>query len=108
MMDKEMLEVNAFKLIEKIKDELEEVEALQSIYEIKKRVNDMIRYIEEETEENTSTLSDKIYLKVKETSRTNPELNTSLYLLYRNLIQGKISAHEAKKLYGMYLKEYKL
>jgi hypothetical protein len=100
--------LNGFELeiIKRIKDELKEMDNITSINEIKGKIHGLLDYIEDEISSDKEAFEDMIYLKVKETSGINPDLNTHLYMLYRNLTQNKISLHEAQKIYQMYLTEY--
>lgn len=90
-----------------IQSELKDIETLNSSFEIKDRIHKLLDFIDQETLNNRTVFQEMLYSKIKETNGKNPELNTYLYLLYRNLIEDKITIQEAKKLYEMYLKEYK-
>ncbi len=95
-----------FKIIEKAKAELMDMEGLTNVVAIKEKLRGLISFIDEETTNNKIIFAEKIYWKVKETRDTNPELNTCLYMLYRVLMEGKVPLNEAQKLYNMYLSEY--
>lgn len=96
----------SFRILEIIQSELKEIETLNSVYEVKDRIHKLLDFIEQETLNNKTVFEEELYSKIKETNGINPELNTYLYLLYRNLAEDKISIHEARRLYEMYLKEY--
>lgn len=95
-----------FRIIEKTKEGLIDVEELSSIVEIKQKLRQIISFIDEETTSNKIIFSEKLYWKVKETRNSNPKLNTCLYMLYRVLMEGKVSLIEAQRMYNMYLVEY--
>lgn len=106
IMDKEHEEGFYINIIEKIHRDLKYIDSLSSVSDMKEKINEMIRFIDDETLNNKGIFEEIIGLKLKETANKNPELNTHLYILYRNLNQNKISIQEAKKIYKIYLKEY--
>ncbi|OFH99380.1 hypothetical protein CLOACE_22500 [Clostridium acetireducens DSM 10703] len=53
-------------------------------------------------ENNSSSLKEKIKKKMHETKITDPDMNASLYILYRKLSDGIISEEEAAKLLDIY------
>jgi Tol biopolymer transport system component len=97
--------LNYFELeiVNKINDKLKEMEHMTSLQEIKGKIHKLIDFIEEETASDKEAFEEMIYSKVKETNGKNSDLNTHLYMLYRNLIQNKITLHEAQKIYEMYM-----
>jgi hypothetical protein len=94
------------KFIEKIKIQLKEIEELNSASEMRNRIKILLKCIDDETVGDKSTFLEIIYCKLKDTKGNNPQLNTSLYLLYRNLVDDRISIQEAQKLFNMYINEY--
>lgn len=98
-------ENSALKIIERIQSELREVELMCSQHIIKEKLHKLLDYIDTEIGDNRIILADKIYTKVKETKHISPELNTNFYLLYRNLVNDKITIQEAQNIYDMYVKE---
>jgi ASC-1-like (ASCH) protein len=96
------------KIIDKIKIELKEIEELNSYSEMKKRIRMLLKCIDDDTIGDKSAFLEIIYCKLKESKDSNPKLNTSLYLLYRNLIDDRISIQEAQKLFSMYIAEYEV
>jgi hypothetical protein len=95
-----------FKIIENIKIELKEIEKLNSASEMRNRIKKLLETIEDDTIGDKSAFLEIIYSKLKETRDINPQLNTAFYLLYRNLMEDKISILEAQKLFNMYINEY--
>lgn len=93
-------------IIQKLHVDLKYIDSLSSTSEIRKKISDLINFIDDETLNNRNVFEEIINLKIKETSGTNPELNAQLYILYRNLNQNKIPLQEARRLYKIYLKEY--
>lgn len=96
----------ALRVIEKIKTELKEIKELNSAYEMRNRINMLLKYIDDDTTGDKSAFLDIIFIKLKEAKDINPQLNASLYLLYRNLSDDKITIQEAQKLFDMYINEY--
>jgi hypothetical protein len=96
----------AFKIILRIKNELQDIEAMDSAREIKGKILDVLKFIDEDVFESKKMLLDVIHDKIKETRDRKPDLNTQLYILYRNLAEEKITPEEAQKLYEMYIMEY--
>lgn len=99
-------EVFAIQILEKVQLQLKEIEILSTDYRVKEKVHKLLDYIESETSNRKADFAEVIHLKCKETKALYPELSTYLYLLYRNLMQGKVSLQEAQVLYEMYMKEY--
>jgi hypothetical protein len=100
--------LNYFELefVKKIHSQLEEMEHITSLHELKGKIHELIMFIDEETSSDKEAFEEMIYSKIKETSGVNPDLNIHLYMLYRNLTQNKITLNEAQKVYEMYLTEY--
>lgn len=99
-------EVFAVQILEKVQLQLKEIEILSTDYRIKEKIHKLLDFIELETSNTKAEFAEIVHSKVKETKALYPELSTYLYLLYRNLMQGKISLQEAQSLYEMYMKEY--
>lgn len=95
----------SLKLLEKIHKDLIDVEAVCSDYDVKEKLLSIIDLIEKETSNNKVIFIDMIYSKLKETKGRNSDLNTRFYMLYRNIVEGKISMQEAQEMYDMYVKE---
>lgn len=99
-------EVFAIQILEKVQLQLKEIEIMSTDYRVKEKVHKLLDYIDLETSNNKVEFAEMVYSKIKETKPLYPELSTYLYLLYRNLMQGKVSLQEAQGLYEMYMKEY--
>lgn len=95
-----------FNTLEKVYSDLDSIESASSIIEIRGKIKELISYIEEHALENPNIFNDVLLSKIKETHGVKPQLNSNLYILYRNLQQNKLSLKEAKKLYSTYLKEF--
>ncbi len=60
--------------------------------------------LESELNYDNISLKEKISSKMKETKNSDPNMNANLYILYRNLVNGRITEEEALELYNMYIK----
>lgn len=94
-----------FKLFEKIKIELKQIEFMSSDCSVQEKVHKLLELIEGETINEKEILAALIKEKIKETKGINSELNMNFYLLYRRLVDNKITCNEAKDYYFMYKKE---
>lgn len=93
--------------IKKILSELKEIKNLSFDDTVKFKVDQLLQIIEEITSvDSKESLEQMIYDKMKESATKNPELNVKLYMLYRNLKDGRISQKEAKESYDIYLQMY--
>ncbi|KOA21357.1 hypothetical protein CLHOM_00280 [Clostridium homopropionicum DSM 5847] len=105
-MDNNNVSIN-MKTIEKIINELKEIQNLTPEDAVKYRVNNLIEILAEVTNFNSEeSIEDIIYLKMKEAMSKNPDLHVKLYMLYRGLNDGKISKEEAKEMYQNYVQMY--
>ncbi len=96
-----------FETLEGIISELQEIEALTPEGAVKFRVNNLIENIKKYTGVNSNdSLEEKILKKMRESKTNNPELHTKLYILYRNLTEGRISFENAEGMYENYLEMY--
>jgi hypothetical protein len=105
LMEKENSEGLTLKILEKVKSDLIDTQALCSDYLIEEKLHKIINFIDQETYSSKVIFEEMIYRKVKETRNINAELNTDFYLLYRKFRENKISMQEAQTIYEMYLKE---
>lgn len=71
---------------------------------IAKDAGEIVEIIDVIFKENSSTLVEKIEQKMKEVKHSDPEMNASLYILYRKLVDGKISEKDAAALFDIYIK----
>lgn len=92
-------------MIKKIQNDLKEIELSCLDYSIKEKISKLLDYIEQETTNNRELFTETLLSKIKLTRGLNPELNTKLYILYRNLTNDKVSFEAARDLYEMYTKE---
>jgi hypothetical protein len=82
--------------IEKIIKELNEISLLCSEPHLKVKIEALQSYISSVTELNNKvSAEDVIYEKMVEVKYSNPELHLKLYMLYRNLMSGRISELDA-------------
>ncbi|EGO87301.1 hypothetical protein G8S49_04190 [Clostridium botulinum C] len=90
--------------IQKILSELKEIQSLALEDIVKFRINQLSEMISDMSKIDTKdSLEQIIYKKMKEATNINPELNVKLYMLYRNLKEGKISQKEAREAYDIYV-----
>ncbi|KEI12585.1 hypothetical protein Z959_04800 [Clostridium novyi B str. ATCC 27606] len=90
--------------IQKILSELKEIQSLALEDIVKFRISQLLERISEMAKIDTKdSLEQIIYKKMKEAATINPELNVKLYMLYRNLKEGKISQKEAREAYDIYV-----
>ncbi|KEI04648.1 hypothetical protein IRP63_09425 [Clostridium botulinum] len=93
--------------IQKILSELKEIQSLAADDIVKFRISQLSEIICEMSKvDSKDSLEQMIYKKMKEATTKNPELNVKLYMLYRNLTEGKISQKEAKEAYDIYVQMY--
>ena len=105
-MEKNMISISG-EDVKKILSELKEIENLSSDDVIKFKVDQLMQMIGEITSiDSKESLEQIIYNKMKESATKNKELNVKLYMLYRNLKDGRISQKEAKEAYEIYLQMY--
>ncbi|WP_242946834.1 hypothetical protein [Clostridium haemolyticum] len=84
--------------------ELKEIQSLALEDIVKFRISQLSERISEMAKIDTKdSLEQIIYKKMKEAATINPELNVKLYMLYRNLKEGKISQKEAREAYDIYV-----
>lgn len=105
-MDKKVITID-FESLEKIILELKDIEKLTPDGAIKIRLNHVINNIESITGMSSdSPLEVRILKKMNEARVNNVELHTKLYILYRNLTEGRVSLSEAEEMYELYLEMY--
>lgn len=93
--------------IEKILAELNEVESLTPEDAIKFRINNIINILSKAANlKDEESIEDMVYRKMKEAVSKNPDLHVKLYMLYRNLTEGKVSQEEAREMYENYVQMY--
>ncbi|MCB2340769.1 hypothetical protein [Clostridium estertheticum] len=82
--------------IEKIIKELDEISALCSEPYLKIKIEELQRFVSSFIIlESKSSVEDKIFEKMVEVKNSSPELHLKLYMLYRNLVCGRISKEDA-------------
>ena len=90
--------------IEKIRTELKIIKVNTNNRNFKKDVSKLLDMLESELNYDNISLKEKIFSKMKETKNSDPNMNANLYILYRNLVNGRITEEEALELYNMYIK----
>ena len=90
--------------IEKIRTELKIIKVNTNNRNFKKDVSKLLDMLESELNYDNISLKEKISSKMKETKNSDPNMNANLYILYRNLVNGRITEEEALELYNMYIK----
>ncbi|MDW8799672.1 hypothetical protein P8V03_00715 [Clostridium sp. A1-XYC3] len=91
-------------LLDKITSELKELKTICRDEKMAKKIEDLLNNIVDETTNKTVSLEELIREKMKETKLVNPDLNASLYLLYRNLVNGKITQEDALRRFEAYVR----
>lgn len=82
--------------IQKIRKELSEISVLCSEPHLKMKIEALQSYVSSLVDLNSqNSVEDVIYEKMIEVKHTNPELHLKLYMLYRNLMSGRISKVDA-------------
>jgi len=82
--------------IEKIIKELDEISILSAEPHLKIKVEGLQSFVSSLLNlESKSSLEDVIYEKMVEVKNSSPDLHLRLYMLYRNLVCGRISKKDA-------------
>jgi hypothetical protein len=92
------------KFINKIKIGLKDIKLNEKSKILRKQISEMIDMIDRELSDSDSSIEEKILKKMKETKKTDPDMNANLYILYRNFKSGRIDESQAIELYNMYVK----
>lgn len=90
--------------INKIKFGLKDIKMNEKSKILKKQITEMLSMLENELSYDDLSLEDRILKKMKETKSSDPEMNANLYILYRNLTNGRITQRQALELFNMYSK----
>lgn len=90
--------------INKIKTELKVIKVNTRDKNLKRELTGLLDMLENELNYDGVSLKEKIMDKMKETKNSDPNMNANLYILYRNLVNGRISDEQALELYNMYVK----
>lgn len=88
----------------KIKSKANEIKLISRDKQVIKIAEEIMSLVSAEIDKNSLNIMQKVELKMKETKFTNPDLNANLYILYRNLMDKKISEEDGEELYEMYSK----
>lgn len=70
---------------------------------VKSKVEEILNIIDSEIQEKNKSIEEIIYEKMNETKVNNKELNVKLYMLYRKLLDEKITKEDAVRLYEIYV-----
>ncbi|MCB2308792.1 hypothetical protein LGL08_19830 [Clostridium estertheticum] len=86
----------AVESIEKIIKELDEISVLCSEPYLKVKVEELHGFVSSIiNSESKSSIEDLIFEKMVEVKNSSPDLHLKLYMLYRNLVSGRISKENA-------------
>ena len=82
--------------IEKIIKELDEISVLCFDVHLKTKIEGVQSFVSSLLNlESKSTIEDLIFEKMVEVKNSSPDLHLKLYMLYRNLVSGRISKEDA-------------
>ncbi|MBU3098611.1 MULTISPECIES: hypothetical protein [Clostridium] len=82
--------------IEKIIKELDEISVLCSEPYLKIKIEELLGFVSSiVNSESKSSVEDMIFEKMVEVKNSSPDLHLKLYMLYRNLVSGRISKEDA-------------
>ncbi|WP_446897161.1 hypothetical protein ACSVC9_09030 [Clostridium sp. LBM24168] len=90
--------------IDRIVSGLKTIKISENNKMIKKQISDMLNMLESQLNYENLSLEDKILKKMKETKSSDPDMNANLYILYQNLVNGRISEEQALDRYNLYVK----
>jgi len=91
-------------MLEKIKAGIKEIIILSDNKKVRKKAEELSELLEDKEIMEVKSLYERIKEKMKKTKYSNSELNVNLYLLYRNLVEEKITEEEALDTFEMYMK----
>lgn len=90
--------------VDKIKAGLHTIRLTTKEKSIKIETEKLLKLLENETTIDKLSLEEKILKKMRETKSTDPDMNASLYILHRKLVNGQISEQQALELFEVYAK----
>lgn len=85
--------------MKKIKSGLTNIKLLSNDKYVKKEAEELIKIIDSELTLGEMSLEEMIHERMKEVKNSDPTLSADLYILYRKLVDGKISEREALELF---------
>jgi len=95
--------------MQKIIKELNQISILCSEPHLKMKIEGLQRYVSSVIEwDNKISTEDLIYEKMVEVKYDNPDLHLKLYMLYRDLMSGRISKIDAMSSYESCLRLFNL
>lgn len=92
------------KILENIKTGLNAIKLMSNEKNTKKEIERLMNILNEELQISILSIEEKILKKMKETKRSDPEMNANLYILHRKLVNKQITEQQAAELYDMYVK----
>jgi len=92
-------------ILQKVKSGIREILVLSEDKNLRKKADELLNLLENKPVVKIDSLYEMIEEKMKETKYSNSQLNVSLYLLYRKLVDQKISEKEALDTFERYMKE---
>ncbi|MBU3159051.1 hypothetical protein KPL37_04670 [Clostridium frigoris] len=82
--------------IEKIIKELNEISILSAEPHLKIKIEELQKFVSNLLNlDSKSSIEDIIFEKMVEVKNSSPDLHLKLYMLYRNLVSGRIAKEEA-------------
>lgn len=89
--------------IEEIQGKLNRIRLTTGEYSIKSIAEEILNLLEVEFKIEEEPIEEVIRKKMLETKNTNPELHFKFYMLYRKLIDKRITEEDALKTYELYM-----
>ena len=89
-------------LFSKITSTLKTIKVRSKDKEIVKEVSELLYKLENENKEDTATVAEKIKQKMNEMKSIDPATHADLYMLYRNVMDNRISEDEALRMFEMH------
>ncbi|APC41158.1 hypothetical protein E4V42_13995 [Clostridium estertheticum] len=100
-------DLNQVEAVKKIIKGLDEINSLCFDSNVKNKIKELQSFVVSTFEvDSTSFMEDMIYNKMIEVKQISPDLYVKLYMLYRNLVRGKISKEEASNSFDSCLSLY--
>jgi hypothetical protein len=85
--------------VQKIIKELSEISLLCSDPHLKMKIEELQSFVSSVNLDSKFSIEEEIFKKMVEAKHANPDLHFKLYMLYRNLMSGRISEVDAMASY---------
>lgn len=89
--------------VDKIQTKLRVIRLTTAEPAIKGKIEEILDIINNELNPDSMSIGEIIYNKMSESKAIDKELHVRLYMLYRKLLDDKISEEDAAKLYQLYV-----